>query len=163
MGSINLVTSFGVESFFEEAQKSKVSGIVIPDLLFEEMAPYKVIARKNNIPIVSLMSPLCDQKRCEKMVEDCDGFLYLMARLGVTGESDFDLPNLSKWIKNIKNIKEIPVLVGFGISHPDHVKTVCGVADGAIVGSYLVRAIANATDPIETLKKELKFLQKGVH
>lgn len=161
MGALNLVEHFGVEAFFESAQRAGVDGVILPDLLFEEMGPYKRIARTHNVPIITLMSHLCDPERRRLMVQDCDGFLYLMARLGITGESGFESSGILEVVQEIKAIRDIPVSIGFGISHPDHVKSVFSGADGAIVGSYLVRLLAASDDPVATLKKELQFLLQG--
>ena len=163
MGALNLVENFGVKSFFKLANESGVDGVLLPDLLFEENKPYKNIAKMYNEPIITLMSPLCDDRRQKEMIDDTDGFLYLMARLGITGESEFDNTHILKMVRKIKKIKDIPVAIGFGISHPDHVRSVCEVADAAIVGSYIVRALSNSKKPTTTLKKEMQFLQKGLN
>lgn len=162
MGALNLIEHFGIKHFFKSAQEKGVDGVVIPDLLYEEMGPYKEIARNYQVSIITLMSPLCEPERKAKMVRDCDGFLYLIARLGITGESKFESRHIAEIVKSIKIIQDIPVAIGFGISHPDHVETIYDMADGAIIGSYLVRAISEANDPVKALKDEMEFLQKGV-
>ena len=141
MGSVNLIMQYGKDAFFDDAIKHQLDGIVIPDLSIEAAAPYIKVAKAVGLPIIFLVSPLCSDERLEKIVAASSGFIYLISNTGITGERDHIPKNLDNIINKIKAIKDIPVAIGFGISKPEHVRTVNQIADGAIVGSHLVKII----------------------
>ncbi len=141
MGSVNLIMQYGMDNFFKNAIDHDLDGVVIPDLSIEAAEPYIKSAQRVKLPIIFLVSPLCGDERLKKIVAASSGFIYLISNTGITGERDHIPTNLDLIIQKIKVLKDIPVAIGFGISTPEHVKTVNNVADGAIVGSHLVKII----------------------
>ncbi len=142
MLSVNLIMSYGVKKFFNDAKIAGLDGVVIPDLPFEEASDYLAASRRSNVAIVFLVSPLCSPERLEQIVRATEGFLYLISTTGTTGARDTMATDLPAFVEKIKAIRDIPVAVGFGISKPRHVKEVMSYADGAIVGSHLVTLLS---------------------
>lgn len=146
MCAVNLVYSMGIEKFFQEANNYGVDAVVIPDLSVEEADIYAKFAEENKVALALLVSPLCTAKRMRKIIETSTGFIYLIASTGTTGARADLSKGLSTIAKTIKAIKSIPILVGFGISKPEHVTAVCEFANGAIVGSFLVKIVQDYSD-----------------
>lgn len=162
MVATNLVYQYGIEAFFKSAKNSKLNGVVIPDLPIESAEPYIKAAKKNNVAIIFLVSPICDEKRMQRIVKSSTGFVYLISSTGTTGERASLSSQLGEISKKIKLIKSIPVAVGFGISTPEQVKEVYQYADGAIIGSHLVKCIdeRDQKDIISDIKLKLTALMK---
>lgn len=162
MGDVNLVYQYGCVEFFEKAKSVGLSGVIIPDLNPNQAAEYINSAQQNQIDLIFLISSLCTAERRKQIVQASTGFVYLMARIGVTGENKAFNKSLKENVEEIKKIKDIPVCIGFGISSNEHVKEVFKIADGAIVGSYLVKFLAYSDDLEEQqhrIKKALMNLQ----
>jgi tryptophan synthase alpha chain len=138
MSSVNLIMAYGVIRFFETAKAVGLDGIVIPDVSFEDAAMYLNEGQRHNVAVVLLVSPLCKPDRLVKIVKAAQGFLYVIATTGTTGARESMSQELPTFVARIKQIKDIPVAIGFGISRPEHVREVLGYADGAIVGSHFV-------------------------
>ena len=139
MASSNLILSYGIEAFFKSAKSKGLDGIIIPDLPLEEGNEFQKEANEYNIAIILLISPLTTGKRMRKIVKATQGFLYLISTTGTTGERSSVNQDLKETVSAIKKIRNIPVIVGFGISQPEQYKEVCSFADGVIVGSHLVK------------------------
>ena len=161
----NPVVQYGLDKFFEKASLSGVKGIVIPDIPFDSK-DYKnlhSISKKNKISIINLITPATTNERMKAMKKFSSGFIYYVTSFGVTGTRvDFE-NDLESRIKNVKNILEIPVLAGFGISEPEQARSISRYADGIIIGSRIQKIIEeNSSDPtlcaihLETYTSEIK-------
>jgi len=141
----NILYSPGLERFLRNARRGGVDGIIVPDLPMDETADYSRVARKNGIDTILLAAPTTSPKRMKSIVEHSSGFLYLVSLLGVTGaRSDLNASTV-ELIRSARRFTrgKIPLGVGFGISTPQHVKSVLGAgADAAIVGSAIVNKVA---------------------
>ncbi len=135
----NPVLVQGIPSFLQKSAQVGVDGILCVDLPVEEAESYRAEAEKNGLSTIFLIAPNTPEPRIENIVQKCSGFVYYVSRLGVTGEKDTLANDLSDSVKRIKKYTSFPVLVGFGISKPEHASFVSTVADGVIVGSALVR------------------------
>lgn len=136
----NPVFKYGSSKFLERLNKVGGDGIIIPDMPFEESEDTRKIARENDICLISLVSPTSDD-RIDKIAKNSDGFLYVVSSMGTTGvrsEITTDIPSI---IEKINNASDIPTAVGFGISTPEQAKEMCKSANGAIVGSAIVKII----------------------
>lgn len=129
----------GIDTFLQKSAQCGVDGILCVDLPVEEADIYKSEAEKNGLSTIFLVAPNSPDKRIQSIVEKCSGFVYYVSRLGVTGEKDNIASDLSEAVKRIKKYTPLPVLVGFGISRPEHASFVASVSDGVIVGSAFVR------------------------
>jgi len=142
----NPLINWGLEEFCLEASKVGVSGLVVPDLPLEEAEKLSQIAESKEIDLVLLVAPTTPMDRMEKIAETSNGFTYLVSVTGVTGERSSLADNVEALVRQLKESSSSPVAVGFGISEVKHIQQVREWgADGAIVGSALVKRIANAS------------------
>jgi tryptophan synthase alpha chain len=135
--------SGGVAAFASLVASKGVDGLIVPDCPLEEAAQLRDACAANNLTLSLLVSPNTPPARCEKIVQLCSGFVYVLSRAGITGESSSG-PNLGNRIQELRKITTLPLAVGFGISTADHVRAAVKDADAAIVGSTLVRAMREA-------------------
>lgn len=145
----NLVERRGIGRFYRDAKRAGVDGVLIPDVPIEEIRPYRVAARKNNVAPILLVAPTTTNERLAKILLYAEGYLYLVSVLGVTGAREKLLPETLGLIKRVRAKTRLPLAVGFGISKREHVRAVkeAGV-DGFIVGSALIKIIeANLGKP----------------
>lgn len=125
-----------------DAKAAGVAGAIVPDLPFEEAEPFSKICRREDFSLIQLVAPTTPRDRALKIAEHTTGFLYYMSVAGITGERTA-LP--AKLVENVSWLREhtpLPICIGFGISRPEHVRTLAPVADGLIVGSAIVRRMA---------------------
>ena len=146
MLSYSIVYRRGVEPFIAEAAQAGLDGLIIPDLPLEEAAEVSAAMSRAGLCLVMLVSPATPPERRRQIVELSHGFVYYMSVTGITGERD-QLP--AELVDNVRALRALagrPVVVGFGIGTAEHVRMVCTEADGAIIGSALVRRIMSAVD-----------------
>ncbi|MGI6108849.1 MAG: tryptophan synthase subunit alpha [Eubacteriaceae bacterium] len=137
---VNPVFVYGTERFMKSLQEAGGDGLIIPDLPFEESAPFRQAARAEGMCLISLVAPT-SKERIRMIASEADGFLYVVSSMGVTGvrsEITTDIPSI---IREIRSASDIPAAVGFGISTPEQAAKICETADGAITGSAIVRII----------------------
>ncbi len=140
----NLVLQRGLEQFVCDCEASGIGGIVLPDLPVEESKPLLKICEGYETDLIFIIAPTTTAKRMVKILDAAAGFIYVVSLLGVTGTRDTVSGSIQPLIESIKEQekgKEVPLAVGFGISQPEHVRTVCEFADGAIVGSAIIKLI----------------------
>ncbi len=149
----NLVLQRGLEQFVHDCESAGITGLIIPDLPVEESKPLLKACAGHETDLVFIIAPTTTEKRMTKILELASGFVYVVSLLGVTGErarlSDAVRPLIGK-IKDLelsRDRPQIPLAVGFGISKPEHVRAVCAVADGAIVGSAFIKMIEERAGP----------------
>ncbi|MBN1490764.1 MAG: tryptophan synthase subunit alpha [Phycisphaerae bacterium] len=146
MVSFSIVTRIGVDRFFERASAAGFDGLIMADLSLEEAPRVAEQAAARHLRLIMLTAPTSSAERRERIARIATGFIYYMSVAGTTGERD-RLPD--DLIDNVRQLREIgrkPVVVGFGISRPEHVRSVCSVADGVIVGSAIVRRMLDVVD-----------------
>ena len=156
MVSYSIVFRRGVEAYVKAAAEAGLDGLIIPDLSLEEAGRVEQVARQAGLCNIMLISPNTPPDRRNQIAAHSSGFIYFMSVVGITGERD-KLPD--ETIAAVAALREqtgTPICVGFGISTPEMVETVCDVADGAIVGSAIVKRITAAKGkPTETLVSEV--------
>ena len=159
----NLVLQKGVERFYEQAAKSGVDGVLIPDVPVEEIAEFSATAEKYGIRQIFLVTQTTDNNRLKKILKYAKGFLYLVSILGVTGARRNFGQETYNLIKRVRSQTNLPLVVGFGISSPEQFKSmISNGADGAIVASAIVDVIANnlndknLPDKIKQFAKQFK-------
>ena len=147
MVSYSIIYRRGIDRFVADAKACGMAGLVVPDLPLEESDPLDQACRSAGLALVRLVTPTTPPARAEEIARRATGFLYCVAVAGVTGART-DLPaGLLERIEWLRTKTDVPILVGFGISTPEQVKAVAAVADGAIVGSALVRHLEGFSDP----------------
>lgn len=159
MVSYAIVYRIGPAAFVDKAITAGFAGAIVPDLLVEESADLAAICRKADFSLVQLVTPTTPRDRAVRIAEQSSGFLYYVSVTGITGERR-ELPaNLVENLEWLRSRTNLPICVGFGISRPDHVRLLAPVADGLIVGSALVRPIADsATKPRSQILSEITTL-----
>ena len=142
----NPLINKGLEEFCLQASNVGVSGLVVPDLPLEEAEKLSDIAESKEIDLVLLVAPTTPKDRMKKIAATSNGFTYLVSVTGVTGERSSLEGNVGSLVQQLKDSSSSPIAVGFGISDVKHIEQVREWgADGAIVGSALVKRIANAS------------------
>jgi tryptophan synthase alpha chain len=142
----NMVLATGATEFADRAGQAKASGVIVPDLPVEEQGPIREALAERGLALIPLVAPTTPPERRARICASAGGFVYLVSTVGVTGERE-QLPHeLTGLIAAAKQEASVPVAVGFGISTPEQAADVGEVADGVIIGTRLVRAVADAPD-----------------
>ncbi|MDR1833394.1 MAG: tryptophan synthase subunit alpha [Propionibacteriaceae bacterium] len=150
MTYLNPVFHYGFERFFARAELAGVDAIIIPDLPYEEQAEVKQAARPHGVAVISLIAPTSDE-RIRMIAAEAEGFIYLVSSLGVTGVRSQITTDIDAIVAQIRQVTDVPVAVGFGISTPQQAAAMAAKSDGVIVGSAIVRLIAQhgaAAEPV---------------
>jgi tryptophan synthase alpha chain len=152
MVSYSIIFRRGISAFTADAVAAGLAGLVVPDLPLEESDELDQACRAAGLALVRLVTPTTPPDRAAAIARKSTGFLYCVSVAGVTGARTELPPGLIDRIKWLRTKTDVPILVGFGISGPDQVRAVAEVADGVIVGSALVRQVAElAKQPREQL------------
>lgn len=138
---LNPVFKYGYEAFCKRCSETGVSGIIIPDLPYEERAELTPSAEKYDMDIISLIAPT-SQDRIEKIAKDAKGYIYIVSSMGVTGVRGEITTDIEEIVASIRKVTDTPLAVGFGISTPEQAAKYSQMADGVIVGSAIVKIIA---------------------
>jgi tryptophan synthase alpha chain len=134
----------GLERFASSAASVGADGVLATDLTPEESEEYRRILASHHLDTIFLGAPTSTDERLAKIAGCSSGFLYLISRTGVTGAKDALPDDLPALLRRARNVTQLPIAVGFGISLPGHVSVLGGLADAAVVGSVLVSEIEKA-------------------
>jgi tryptophan synthase alpha chain len=155
----NMVLAAGAAEFAEKARASGAAGVIVPDLPLDERGPIAETLEERDLALIPLLAPTTSPERRAEICAAARGFVYLVSTVGVTGERA-ELPTeLSELIAAAKREAEVPVAVGFGISTPEQAATVGREADGVIVGTRLVREVAEGPDRAAAVRGVTDFLR----
>ena len=143
----NLVFRAGHKRMARSMASAGVSGAIIADLPLEEIDLWAAEADSAGISTVLLVAPSSPPDRVERICARAHGFVYAVARMGVTGERVALGEDVTKVVERIRRYTDMPVCVGVGVSTPDQAAQVCEVADGVVVGSALVRRLLEGQGP----------------
>jgi len=143
----NLVYRSGYERFASTLRASGVAGAILPDIPLEESGEWCTAADAAGVETVMLAAPTAPDERLERIVERARGFVYAVGLMGVTGERAALADTAKVIAARLKDLTDLPVLVGVGISSPVQAVEVCEVADGVVVGSALVRRVLETRSP----------------
>jgi tryptophan synthase alpha chain len=138
----NPVFKFGIEHFIKEAVKSGVDGVIIPDLIPDEAGDFIKISKQHGLDTVFLLAPTSTHERIIKVSRASSGFIYYVSITGITGSRLSLGKDMERTLRSLKIMARKPVAVGFGISTPKEASTVAKLADGVIIGSAIVKLIA---------------------
>ena len=142
----NPIVRYGVERFADRAAGVGVDGVLILDLPIEEARPYRSILAERGLDPIYLLSPTTTAERISGAASMGSGFLYVISRLGVTGRRDTLSEDARVVTERIRQVTDMPLALGFGLSRPEHVQAVGQWADAAVVGSALVEVIERSRD-----------------
>lgn len=153
---VNVILKYGTEEFFAACSKSGIDGLIVPDLPYEERGEVKNYEKQYGVPLIRMISPVSGE-RIPILVEEAEGFLYCVSSLGVTGVRSTFETDFSDFFRKIDAVRKIPTALGFGISDAEQIKALKVYADGLIVGSAMVRAIARATNVDDAVNNAIEF------
>lgn len=154
-----------MERFAADAADAGADGVILTDLPPEEAADWKTAASKANLASIFLLAPTSTKERIELAAKMGSGFIYCVSRTGVTGARSEMPAELQTLVETIKAASDLPVVVGFGISKPEHVSFVTQFADGAVVGSALVNVLADhagSGDLVQSAGVFVRSLKTGI-
>ena len=140
---VNPISQYGPEKFARAAREAGALGAIVPDVPLEEIGEFAPALRAEGLGLPLLVAPTTPNARAQEIAKRSDGFVYVVSRLGVTGaRREPDVAWISAAIERLRATSGKHLAVGFGISTPDHVRSMAAIADGVIVGSALIDAIA---------------------
>ena len=159
----NPILQYGLENFARDAAQAGVDGALVVDLSPEEADQYFAAMRARNLDTVFLASPTSTDARLEKISKLSSGFLYLISRMGVTGERRDIAASVRPLVERARRLTSLPLAVGFGISSPEQVKEVQSLADAAVVGSAVVHTIEEryAKEGTAAIENFVRWLKEG--
>lgn len=141
MTYMNPVYTYGTERFMQKCAEVGIDGVIIPDVPFEEREEVQAYCEKAGIDLISMIAPT-SHERIHMIASQAKGFLYCVSSLGVTGVRSKITTNIEEMVKQVKEVSNIPCAIGFGISTPEQANEMAKKADGAIVGSAIVKIVA---------------------
>lgn len=158
----NVVFSYGAEKFISTCQEIGIDGLILPDLPFEEKEDFLPLCYTYGVDLVSLIAPT-SENRIAMIAKEAEGFLYIVSSLGVTGTRSEIKTDLKSIIDVVRQNTEVPCAIGFGISTPEQAKKMADIADGAIVGSAIIKLLAQyGTDAPAYIGKYVKIMKDAL-
>jgi tryptophan synthase alpha chain len=171
MGYYNPIYSHGVDRFLADAKASGIDGLIVVDLPPEMDEELCIPAVKAGINFIRLATPTTDDKRLPKVLQNTSGFVYYVSMTGITGSALADTAKVAAAVTRIKSHTDLPVCVGFGVKTAEQARVIGASADGVVVGTAIVNAVANVlgpkgektADPAEAVATLVSGLAQGVH
>ncbi len=154
----NTIFNLGEKSFCELAKKSGVAGVIVPDLPLEEATNFLKLCQQNKLTNITIVAPNTPDQRLKLLGEKSAGFIYSVARLGVTGNKTTLDQKLEKYLKRVKKNIKLPLAVGFGIQKKEQIEKLRGKVELVIIGSALITQIQGLKG-VAAAKKIRSFLQ----
>ncbi len=137
----NVIFSYGAEKFMAACQQIGIDGLILPDIPFEEKEEFLPLARRYGIEMISMIAPT-SADRIAMIAREAEGFLYVVSSLGVTGTRNKIDTDLASMVRTVRDNTKVPCAIGFGISTPQQARQMGKFADGVIVGSAIVKLMA---------------------
>ncbi|MDR3689041.1 MAG: tryptophan synthase subunit alpha [Fimbriimonas sp.] len=164
MGYYNPILRFGLSDFATASRDAGISGTIVSDLVPDEADDWCAACGQVGIDTIFLVAPTSTESRIDEVCARATGFVYAVSRTGVTGAENSVPTDVKALVQRIQAKTSQPVCVGFGISTPEHVRMVCEVADGAVVGSFLVNLLHrewNGGEGREKIVEAVRSLKRG--
>lgn len=158
----NVVFSYGAERFIRTCREIGMDGLILPDIPFEEKEEFSGICEQYEIDLISLIAPTSHQ-RISMIAKEATGFVYCVSSLGVTGTRSEITTDIGSMVQLVKDAKNIPCAVGFGISTPEQAKQMAKHADGIIVGSAIIKLCATyGKDCVPYIEEYVKGMKEAI-
>lgn len=155
----NVVFSYGADRFLSVCRDIGIDGLILPDLPFEEKEEFLDVCRRYGVDLISLIAPT-SRNRIAMIAKEAEGFVYVVSSLGVTGTRSEITTDLASIVEVIRANTDTPCAIGFGISTPEQAAKMAGIADGAIVGSAIVKIVEkygkDAAGPVGEYVRSMK-------
>ena len=132
--------SYGAERFISTCAEIGIDGLILPDLPYEEKEEFAPTCHKYGVDLISMIAPT-SENRIAMIAKEAEGFLYIVSSLGVTGTRSEIRTDLASIVKVVRENTAVPCAIGFGISTPEQAAKMAGIADGAIVGSAIIKLL----------------------
>ena len=159
----NVVFSYDAEKFIRTCAEIGIDGLILPDVPYEEKGEFSDICKKYDVALISLIAPT-SENRVSMIAKEAEGFIYIVSSLGVTGVRSKINTDISSLVKHVRENTQVPCAVGFGISTPEQAATMAGISDGAIVGSAIVKIIAQyGKESAKPVGEYVKAMSEAVH
>ena len=159
MTYINPVFAYGVDKFMKNAADCGIDALIVPDMPFEEREELLPACKKYDMTLIYLVAPT-SRERAQAIARESHGFVYCVSSLGVTGVRSEITTNIKEMVDTVKQGRNVPCAIGFGISTPEQASKMASQADGVIVGSAIVKMIArygiNCVEPVCDYVKQMK-------
>ncbi|MCU9848918.1 tryptophan synthase subunit alpha [Defluviimonas sp. WL0024] len=162
MGYYNPIYSRGVDKFLVDAKAAGVDGLIVVDLPPEEDDELCIPAQKAGMNFIRLATPTTDDRRLPKVLQNTSGFVYYVSITGITGAAAAEAGDVGPEVARIKAATDLPVIVGFGIRSPETAQAIASVADGAVVGSAIVKMVGEGK-PVPEILAFVEGLAAGAH
>jgi len=160
MGYFNPILRYGLDRYCRDAKSAGANALIVPDLPPEEAAELADAARAGRLDLVAFVAPTTSPARLKAIARTASGFIYCVSLTGVTGARAELAAGLEELLGSVRAVTATPVVVGFGISRPEHVDWLRGRADGAIVASALIDRIERAEgDPVSVAADFVRALR----
>jgi len=160
MVSNSIVERTGAIAFIDTAATAGFDGLIIPDIDLDRVDALLPSIDAHELAFSLLVAPTTTDERLASILPRCRGFVYLLARAGLTGVRS-ELPDIEPQVQRLRQHTDLPIAVGFGISTAEHVSTVLASADAAIVGSAIVRSMGDSEDPVQAALSTIQHLSDG--
>ena len=158
----NVVFSYGTKRFIKKASDLGMDGLILPDVPFEEKEEFDPVCRQYGLDFISLIAPT-SHERIRMIAREAQGFLYCVSSLGVTGVRSSITTDIGSMVRLVKEEKDIPCAVGFGISTPQQAREMASCADGVIVGSAIVKLCGQyKEDCVSYVKEYVKSMKDAM-
>lgn len=160
----NVVFAYGAERFISTCAEIGIDGLILPDLPYEEKEEFAPTCHKYGVDLISMIAPT-SENRIAMIAKEAEGFLYIVSSLGVTGTRSEIRTDLASIVKVVRENTAVPCAIGFGISTPEQAAKMAGIADGAIVGSAVIKLLEqygkDAPEQIGAYVKRMKDAVRG--
>ena len=158
----NVIYSYGADKFIRNCNESGIDGLILPDLPFEEKEEFLPYCQQYDVDLISFIAPT-SEKRIAAIAQEATGFLYIVSSLGVTGTRSEITTDLASIMKIVRSNTDIPCAVGFGISTPEQAQKMAAISDGAIVGSAIIKIIAEyGKDSVEAVGEYVRKMKTAI-
>ncbi len=158
----NVVFHYGSERFLQNAAEAGVQGLILPDVPYEEKEEFDGACTAAGLELISMIAPT-SHDRIRMIASEAKGFLYCVSSLGVTGVRSNITTDIAAMIRLVKEASDIPAAVGFGVSTPEQARAMCQSADGVIVGSAIVKLIAqHGTEAVTPVAEYVKAMKDAI-
>ncbi|HWT74436.1 MAG TPA: tryptophan synthase subunit alpha [Mobilitalea sp.] len=137
----NPIYTYGTERFMENSKRAGIDALIVPDVPYDEREELKPYCDKYGITLISMIAPT-SKERIRTIAKEAEGFIYCVSSMGVTGVRSEIGTGVEEMIKLVKEVKDIPCAIGFGISTPEQAAKMAAISDGVIVGSAIVKIVA---------------------
>lgn len=162
MTYINPICAYGVDRFMKNAADCGIDALIVPDMPFEERQELLAACRRYGLVLIYLVAPT-SRERAQAIARESEGFVYCVSSLGVTGVRNEITTNIKEMVDAVKQGRDVPCAIGFGISTPDQARKMSADSDGVIVGSAIVEIVARyGVDCVEPVCSYVRQMKEAV-